>query len=94
MKRQQYSIKLEIRDKDEKLFNHPRAGMFTGFQFFQEFKDYEHMEFAFRLMHEELKMLMPNNTFYITASLHNSIGQSWTQMASLYGPEGRFVIYT
>lgn len=94
MERQQYNIDLEIRDKDEKLFRHPKAGMFTGFKFFQEFKDYEHMEHAFRLMHDELKMLMPENTFYITASLHNSIGGSWSNMAALYGPEGRFVIFT
>lgn len=94
MERQQYNIHLEIRDRDQKLFKHPKAGMFTGFKFFQEFKDYEHMEFAFRHMHDELKMLMPENTFYLTASLYNSIGDSWSDMASLYGPEDRFVIFT
>jgi len=88
----QYHVEIEIRDKDGKLFRHPRgAGMFTGFKFIQEYRDYEAMEALMRLRHEELKMLMPENQFEITASVFNNISDTYMCMATFRGEENKFI---
>jgi hypothetical protein len=94
MKNEFYNIRLEIRNKDGKLFEHPRAGMFTGFKFFNKFNSEDHMEHYFRSTYEELKMLMPENKFNFDASVFNSISGTWMCMYSFYGEEGRFVVHT
>lgn len=91
---EKYHIDLEIRDKNGKLFKHPRGGMFTGFKFEQRYKSYEAMESQMRLMHEELKMLMPENQFCITASVFNSISDTYMTMAEFRGPEDKFIVLT
>jgi len=89
----QYHIEIEIRDKDGKLFPHPRGhGNFTGFKFIQEYRDYEAMSALFKLMHEELKMLMPDNQFQINAYSFNSISTTFMCMAS-YDEERGFLTY-
>lgn len=96
MERALYHITVKIKDKDGKLLEHPRGGMFTGFKFWEYFNNYEAMELEFKVMHEELKMLMPDNTFSILASLPNDnfgTGVTYMQMAILYGKENRFVIF-
>lgn len=89
-----YHIEIEIRDSNGKLFNHPISGMFTGFKYLHYYKDYVAMESHMRMQHMELKMLMPNNQFNITASVYNSIGYSYMQMAEFRGEENKFVIFT
>jgi hypothetical protein len=78
----QFHIEIEIRDENGKLFPHPRGhGNFTGFKFIQEYRDYDAMGALFKLMHEELKMLMPKNQFNINAYSHNSISGTYMLMA-------------
>lgn len=90
-----YSIDLEVRNEFGKLYPHPRdVGMFTGFKFEQRYANYKAMESQFRLMHEELKMLMPKNKFVITASLYNNISYTFMTMAEFRGEENQFIIFT
>lgn len=96
MTRELYRVSISVRNKEGKLFDHPRTGMFTGFKFWEYYNDYVAMESEFKLLHEELKMLMPENNFSISASLpHDNFGTgvTYSQMAALYGNENRFVIF-
>lgn len=92
-----YHIAISIRDKDGKLVEHPRGGMFTGFKFWQYYSNYQAMELDFKLIHEEFRMLMPDKQFTITASLsvdNFGTGKTYSKVAAWYGPEDRFVIFS
>jgi hypothetical protein len=94
LKHNRYNVRLEIRNKEGKLFAHPRAGNFTGFQYEHCYKSYEAMEALMRLQHEELKMLMPGNEFTISASVYNSISQTYMEMAEFRGKHNQFIVLT
>lgn len=93
-----FAIDVEIRNILGKIISNDAGHNSTGLKFEFEVMEGEHkykeLENKMRRFYKDLRIFLPFEKINISASVHNSIGGTWMEMAALYGEEDRFVIFT
>jgi len=90
MKRENYHIRIEVRDENGKLILDERGNKQIAISYDVEMLT-DNMEFNLRHLANTLKTWMPERKITIEASVFNTISRTYMTMFSFYGEENRFV---
>ena len=90
MKRENYNIRIEVRDENGKLILDENGNKQIAISYDVEMLT-DNMEFNLRHLANTLKAWMPERKINIEASVFNTISRTYMTMFSFYGEENRFV---
>ena len=90
MKRENYHIRIEVRDENGKLILDEHGHKQIAISYDVDMLT-DNMEFNLRHLANTLKTWMPERKITIEASVLNTISRTYMTMFSFYGEENRFV---
>lgn len=90
MKKETYTIRIEVRDENGKLIVDENGNKQIGINYDVEMLT-DNMEFNLRHLGKTLKAWMPNRKIDIEASVFNTISRTYMTMFSFYVDENRFI---
>ena len=90
MKRENYHIRIEVRDENRKLILDENGNKQIAISYDVEMLS-SNMEFNLRHLSNTLKTWMPERKINIEASVFNTISRTYMTMFSFYVEEDRFV---
>jgi hypothetical protein len=90
MKRENYHIRIEVRDENGKLILDEHGHKQIAISYDVEMIT-DNMEYNLPHLANTLKAWMPNRQITIEASIFNTISSTYMTMFSFYGEENRFV---
>ena len=90
MKRENYNIRIEVRDENGKLILDENGNKQIAISYDVDMLT-DNMEFNLRHLANTLKTWMPNRQINIEASVFNTISRTYMTMYSFYEGEDRFV---
>lgn len=90
MKRENYNIRIEVRDENGKLILDENGNKQISIQYDVDMLT-DNMEYNLRHLANTLKAWMPNRQITIEASVFNTISRTYMTMFSFYAEENRFV---
>ena len=90
MKRENYHIRIEVRDEKIKLILDENGNKQIAISYDVEMLT-DNMEFNLRHLANTLKTWMPNRQINIEASVFNTISRTYMTIFSFYAEEQRFV---
>ena len=87
-----FSISIKVRDENSKIFEHDKIGRVAEINFEKSVHTWEQLEYQMKTLCCQFEGVTPKGSdINLSASIYNSIGDSWMNMASYYGSEKRFV---
>ena len=90
MKRENYNIRIEVRDENGKLILDENGNKQIAISYDVDMLT-DNMEFNLRHLANTLKTWMPNRQINIEASVFNTISRTYMTLYSFYEGEDRFV---